>query len=60
MYREYIYIFSYFQVAKYPIAKQRVKNHGNIIAYTLWILSDCASDEVIYIMPASRLTLFII
>jgi len=65
LYCEYIYIYiylyiSYFQVAKHPIAKQRVKNHGNIVAYTLWILSDCASTEVIYMMPVSCLTPFII
>ena len=62
MYREYICLFflSYFQVAKHPIAKQRVKNHGNIRAYTLWILNECASTEVIYIMPLSYLTPFVI
>ena len=55
MYCEYIFVY-YFKVAKYPTAKQRVKDHGNIRAYTLWILSDCASAEVIYIVPVTHLT----
>ena len=48
----YCNIFSYFKVRNCPIVTQH-RNHGNIIAFTLWILHDSAFADVIYISPVS-------
>ena len=57
MYCEYIrFLYQSCKISYSEATCKKKKNQGNIRAYTLWILSDCASAEVIYIVLVSCLT----